>query len=581
MTISIYYDADCPFCAKYVSFLRLKDAVGSVDLIDLRTNPEAKEGLISKGYDLDQGMVVDMEGKWSHGADAVNQLAMLSTPSGLFNKINKFLFSSTLIASLLYPLMRAGRWLVLFLLGRDQLDPGEKKPQSRATIFASLFALFSLFHFFNYSLSYGRFIDIEYDLLFVVFSAILLFIKPESSRLLFLLMLASTISAIAQAPISSNHTIVRNFVLLGYWLSFGFAMIKGLKRSDIFTNFTTSGQIVLVIMYFFGVFHKINTDFLDPTVSCATALWREMPWPLFLIDHPIMHYLAIYGTFIVEGALLLMLFNRRTRHIAVVFGILFHLLLGLSNFAMYISFTTLAISLHCLFLNEESASNIQNSKLMESIKARVRSPLYLGVAVFIALMATIAVFLTGQYSIMTLMMFPILGPFCYAIIRHGASNKVLLEPGNRLSASVIAAVVGLLFFFNCLTPFLGLKTAQSVNMFANLRLEGGVSNHLVFKSPPAPFTYLEDLVEIQSSEGGNVFKFYEGEDRAMVYYELLARIDDNPGQTVTYLRNGILYEDMSAKKLSEDIDQILHPKWVRKWFHFKNVDLQTPKTCAR
>ncbi|MEP3654514.1 MAG: DCC1-like thiol-disulfide oxidoreductase family protein [Litorimonas sp.] len=581
MTISIYYDGECPFCAKYVSFLRLKEAVGSVDLVNLRDHSEKRDEFISQGYDVDQGMVVDMNGKLSFGTDAVNQLALLSTPSGIFNKINKFLFSSTFLAALLYPILKAGRWLVLFLLGRDQLNPTETAPHSRATIFASLFALFSLFHFFNYSLEYGRFSEIEYDLLFVVFSAILLFVKPDSPRLLFLLMFASTISAIAQAPISSNHTIVRNFVLLGYWISFGLAMIRGSKRSDIFTNFTTSGQAVLVIMYFFGVFHKINTDFLDPTVSCATALWQDMPWPLHLIDHPFMYYLAIYGTFIVEGALLLMLFNRRTRHIAVVFGILFHLMLGMSNFSMYISFTTLAIALHCLFLNDESATNIQNSDLMRTIRNRVRSPLYLFAAVVLALIAATTVYLTQQYSIMTMFMIPFLGPFCYAIIRHGSSKEVLLGPENRRSANTIGVVVGVLFFINCWAPFLGLKTAQSVNMFANLRLEGGVSNHLIMKAPPGPAQYLEDLVKIQGSEGGKIFKFYEGEDRAMVYYELLARLSDNPEVSVTYIRAGILYEDMTAETLSDEIETTLHPKWVRKWFHFKNVDLQTPKTCAR
>jgi len=221
-------------------------------------------------------------------------------------------------------------------------------------------------------------------------------------------MVASTISAIAQAPVGSNHTIVRNFVVLGYWISFIYAMLRGLKWSDIFTNFTTAGQACLVVMYFFGVFHKINTDFLNPETSCATALWREMPWPLHLIDHPIMHYLAIYGTFVVEGVLVLMLFSRRFRHIAVVFGILFHLMLALSNYSMYISFTTLAIALHCLFLNEESARNIQNSRLMIAVKTRIQNPVYFAAAIILGLMSVVIAVFSRQFSYVTLLMFPIL-----------------------------------------------------------------------------------------------------------------------------------------------------------------------------
>jgi len=46
-------------------------------------------------------------------------------------------------------------------------------------------------------------------------------------------------------------------------------------------------------------------------------------------------------------------------------------------------------------------------------------------------------------------------------------------------------------------------------MFANIRLEAGVSNHLIMKNAPKPFKYLEDIVEIQSSEGGGELKYYD------------------------------------------------------------------------
>jgi len=579
MTISIYYDGDCPFCAKYVSFLRLKETVGTVDLVDLRSNDDIRKELMSEGYDLDKGFVVGMNGKRHGGADAMNQLALLSTPSGVFNRMNKMLFSIGPLASVLYPFLRAGRWIVLFLLGRRQIGGVDNGSTSRASIFGSLFALFSVFHFLNYALEYGRFTDIQFDLIFVVFSAILLFVKPESPRLLFLLMVASTISAIAQAPVGSNHTIVRNFVVLGYWISFIYAMLRGLKWSDIFTNFTTAGQACLMVMYFFGVFHKINTDFLNPETSCATALWREMPWPLHLIDHPIMHYLAIYGTFVVEGVLVLMLFSRRFRHIAVVFGILFHLMLALSNYSMYISFTTLAIALHCLFLNEESARNIQNSRLMIAVKTRIQNPVYFAAAIILGLMSVVIAVFSRQFSYVTLLMFPILLPFCYIIIRHGASRAVLLGRENKISANSIGIVVGLAFFMNCWSPYLGLKSGQAVNMFANIRLEAGVSNHLIMKDAPKPFKYLEDVVEIQSSEGGGELKYYEKNNAGMIYYELLARFDYNPELKATYLRSGKLYEDMTALKLKDEIEDRLHPRWFRKWFHFKEAELERPEYC--
>ena len=45
------------------------------------------------------------------------------------------------------------------------------------------------------------------------------------------------------------------------------------------------------------------------------------------------------------------------------------------------------------------------------------------------------------------------------------------------------------------------------------------------------------------------------------------------------MRGGTLFEDMSRNDLAEDIETILHPKWVRKWFHFQPVQLETPEPC--
>ena len=56
-----------------------------------------------------------------HGDDCVNRLALLSSGSGLFNKLNAALFSSPRVSALMYPILRAGRNAVLKLLGRKKL----------------------------------------------------------------------------------------------------------------------------------------------------------------------------------------------------------------------------------------------------------------------------------------------------------------------------------------------------------------------------------------------------------------------------------------------------------------------------
>ena len=114
----------------------------------------------------------------------------------------------------------------------------------------------------------------------ILAAALYTLIRPTSDRALFILMLVSTISTFIQAPVGSNHTMVRSAVIVGYWLSFN--RIGGAQPTAgaVFTNFVPAGQGVLLVMYFYGVFHKINADFLNPITSCAVALWELMPPPM-------------------------------------------------------------------------------------------------------------------------------------------------------------------------------------------------------------------------------------------------------------------------------------------------------------
>ena len=56
-------------------------------------------------------------------ADGLNLLALLSTGSGVLNRINAAVFRSTAASKLLYPALRLGRNLTLRALGRRKIDP--------------------------------------------------------------------------------------------------------------------------------------------------------------------------------------------------------------------------------------------------------------------------------------------------------------------------------------------------------------------------------------------------------------------------------------------------------------------------
>ena len=108
--INVYYDGECPFCTKYVQMVRLQRA-DEVRLVNLREDADLRDQFIALGYDLDNGMVVEDRGVRYSGDKAVSYIAALSTPSDAFNRLNRWVLFNPALAAVLYPVMRAGRWL--------------------------------------------------------------------------------------------------------------------------------------------------------------------------------------------------------------------------------------------------------------------------------------------------------------------------------------------------------------------------------------------------------------------------------------------------------------------------------------
>lgn len=118
----IVYDGECPFCARYVAMLRLKEAFGNVRLVDARSDDPAVQRVVEAGLDLDEGMALIQGKHIFHGDDCLHRLALMSTPSTLFNKLNGAIFKSPTASRILYPFLRAGRNTALMLLGRRKIS---------------------------------------------------------------------------------------------------------------------------------------------------------------------------------------------------------------------------------------------------------------------------------------------------------------------------------------------------------------------------------------------------------------------------------------------------------------------------
>ncbi|MCY4336924.1 MAG: DCC1-like thiol-disulfide oxidoreductase family protein [Litoreibacter sp.] len=120
--LKIVYDGECPFCSQYVTMTRLRESVGSVELIDARTDHPLVTDIKDRGIDLNEGMLAQYKGKEYFGADCIHFLSLLSSRSGVMNRVASVLFSKRSVARLAYPVLRAGRNLTLKLLRRSPIQ---------------------------------------------------------------------------------------------------------------------------------------------------------------------------------------------------------------------------------------------------------------------------------------------------------------------------------------------------------------------------------------------------------------------------------------------------------------------------
>lgn len=129
--MTIIYDGKCPFCSSYLSMLRLREAVGRVEMVDARSDDPRVAQAVARGHDLDRGMVVIWQGRQFFGADALHLLATLSAPDGARNALTRRLFASARLAAFFYPLMSGSRRLYLRLSGTGLIGAGRKDATRR------------------------------------------------------------------------------------------------------------------------------------------------------------------------------------------------------------------------------------------------------------------------------------------------------------------------------------------------------------------------------------------------------------------------------------------------------------------
>jgi len=399
---------------------------------------------------------------------------------------------------------------------------------------------------------------------------------PRSIGLMLGMMAARLLFYVLHAPVDSNNVTISSFAAFAVAASACYLAIRDRKVDRVVLTQTIAPLMrdLLLIMYFYGVLHKINSDFLNPTVSCAVALYKPLMSPFGLQNWTFGQFGAIYSTFIVECVAIVLLLSRRWKFWGLAIGIPFHLIIGFSGYAFYMDFSLLCLSLYVPFLPQEYFVRVNEA--LRKLPGTTRVILMcLPAPLFAAtLIAGRVLSPSHPWAVHAMPLFGLIAGIVYlSILIYCPIGTARVSRFRYLSPAF--ALLSTLFLLNGFSPYIGFKTESSVAMFSNLRTEDRRTNHLLITRLPYLFSYQDHLVTILSSSAPEL-QPYIGPNRQIVEYDLHRLLARNPGMNVRFAKDGVIFDHVDATD-----NQYLATNWLfRQLLIFKPVDWTQPKPCT-
>ena len=453
-------------------------------------------------------------------------------------------------------------------------QPASRRPGVSAfAVVAFTWAMGGLIH----NGSTGDLFRVSIDILFTV-AAWAVVLKPTSVRRFALMLAALAPSLWAHAPYITNHWTIYAFA--SAWLALGLGVLAVRDRAlpsggTLLAYCAPALRIATFIVYFWVVFHKLNSSFFDPELSCAVEMYGWLAGKFGLPDAPWTAPFAIWGTLLAEGGIPVLLLFRRTRLAGIVGGIGFHALLGINGF---FNFTAVVTALYALFLDESFGRQLVAlreipwvARFADRTLAFARHPgaLWGGSAAFVGAMFLPPIMGWDAEQARMICRYSTEGVWLLYTGAIGAVVVLAWWNGRQLMTEVSFRVRGLgwalvvLFFINGTSPYLGFKTENSFSMFANLRTEGPHWNHYLVPSVVRVLAYQDELVQVvRSSDPGLTRSGDEG--REIVFHDFHRHVALRPEISVLYRRGGQLFD--VARVADDPVLSVPPPAWRWLWF---------------
>lgn len=387
----------------------------------------------------------------------------------------------------------------------------------------------------------------------VFLAAVWLLFNPTSLARFGAMLLVSLVNLAITLPDVGNHWFLAGLINLSLLIVLGWMWLANRKAPSHVAFFAQAAPIIraqIVVFYFFAAFSKLNSDFFDPQISCASVFLTGTANSLFAGWGALRSEAARIASiaFIAgsESLIVLLLAIRRTRTIGVAYAVFFHFVIALDPMQHVFDFSSLLYAAFALFLpasffdwlNQTAASTYRaitgGAKLLDVFFAVILLGM-MGVVLVARLTyelsnTVLMLLLAGRYILWLLFAGVCIFFLAKYLITHRATPP--LASAFRL-INPLHAIFPLVIFVNGLSPYVGHKTQESFTMYSNLRTEGGVSNHFLVRNPLYLFDYQNDLVTLISSSDKKL-KSYAEHKFKLPYIEFRNYVSQRPEIAVTY-----------------------------------------------
>ena len=376
-----------------------------------------------------------------------------------------------------------------------------------------------------------------------------------------------------EAPLLSNHWALAALVALA-------VVVAGSGERAL-----VAARACFLGFYAFAAFAKLNSDFLDPAVSCSSEYLAATAdavglGGLDVLEDSWLRRVVAYATAAVEVAVPVLLLRRRTRTVGVVVAVVFHAIVAVPRGHQFFDFSAVLLAGWSTFLPPAFHHGVADAL------RRIVRPEVLRVAgvLLVAVVGVLGASSASSGGVRRDTLIDI-GWWAWQPLSLAAVVAVVLwlrrsptgaDVGLRPPLGV-AAVVPLLVVLNGLTPYVELKTQASWNMYANLRTAGGESNHLLVRRTLPISSPQDDLVEVVGT-ADPLLGTYRDRGFLLPVRTVRAYFESRPDVGAELL----VGDDPVTVRAGEPIPARLGepvPGWVERWFVLRAVDADSPERC--